>query len=139
MRRYLFLAVVLASPACLLGVPGLIEETEPVGCQPGDTMVCYEGPEGTVDEGICRAGAGVCNEEGSVDVCARTGVAERRGLSLGRRPSTRTATAWSTTTARSGARASGSSGVDRLVGLTTLDDSVIISGDYANEIRLRWR
>lgn len=132
-RRYVLLAVLLASPACFLGVPRLIEETEPEGCQPGDTMVCYEGPEGTQGEGICRAGAGVCNEDGDVDTC--------EGQVLPRVEVCRSddtldedcdgevndhCALWSASF--------GANGPDRLVGLTTFEDSVVISGDYANDI-----
>ena len=132
-RRYVLLAAVLASPACLLGVPRLIEETEPEGCQPGDTQVCYDGPAETQGEGICRAGAGVCNDDGAVEVC--------EGQVLPRVEVCRSddqldedcdgvvndhCALWSASF--------GANGPDRLVGLTTFGDSVVISGDYANDI-----
>ncbi|HHH27539.1 MAG TPA: hypothetical protein ENK57_04200, partial [Polyangiaceae bacterium] len=132
-RRYVLLAAVLASPACFLGVPSLIEETEPERCEPGDTMVCYQGPEDTQDEGICHAGAGLCNEDGLVDVC--------EGQVLPRVEVCRSddtldedcdgevndhCALWSASF--------GGNGPDRLVGLTTFGDSVVISGDYANDI-----
>ena len=36
-----------------------------VTCTPGDTQPCYNGPSGTVDVGICKAGVSTCVEDGS--------------------------------------------------------------------------
>ena len=133
MHRYVVLAALLASPACFLGVPSLIEETEPEGCLPGDTQVCYDGPDGTQGKGICRAGAGQCNDDGVVEVC--------EGQVLPRVEVCRSddgldencdgevndhCALWSASL--------GGNGPDRLVGLTTFGDTVVISGDYANDI-----
>ena len=49
------------------------EEKEPpeegssiiVVCTPGDTQPCYNGPSGTVDVGICKAGISTCVEDGT--------------------------------------------------------------------------
>lgn len=34
-------------------------------CEPGTSVPCYEGPDGTKDVGVCKEGSQVCNEDGS--------------------------------------------------------------------------
>lgn len=38
-------------------------------CEPKATDTCYEGPEGTVDVGQCRAGTHTCGDDGSWGAC----------------------------------------------------------------------
>lgn len=40
-----------------------LEETACGDCQVGDTKPCYEGPKGTEDVGICKAGKQTCNQQ----------------------------------------------------------------------------
>ncbi len=37
----------------------------PSGCEPGSTQSCYEGPAGTAEKGVCKAGKQTCKADGS--------------------------------------------------------------------------
>lgn len=39
------------------------------GCAPGETMPCYEGPDGTLGLGTCAAGLAVCDDTGTWGPC----------------------------------------------------------------------
>lgn len=57
--------VLLIAAGCFIPVP----ELEGV-CRPGEALVCYEGPEGTRDQGLCKAGTGACSRDAQgVDSC----------------------------------------------------------------------
>lgn len=45
------------------GANGGVGGSEP--CQPGASIACYTGPDGTQDVGICKAGLRVCNADGT--------------------------------------------------------------------------
>ncbi len=38
-------------------------------CTPGESVVCYSGPEETEDVGVCRAGAASCSDDGQLGTC----------------------------------------------------------------------
>lgn len=60
---------ILAMPfvACFVPLPDV---TPPGMCTAGQSVSCYEGPEGTLGVGVCRSGAGRCADDGSgVEAC----------------------------------------------------------------------
>lgn len=38
-------------------------------CNPGESVSCYEGPAGTVEVGICKAGTAACGDDGKPGAC----------------------------------------------------------------------
>lgn len=38
-------------------------------CEPAKAEACYEGPEGTVDQGVCKGGMHTCGQDGTWGVC----------------------------------------------------------------------
>jgi hypothetical protein len=132
MRRFLLLTAFLAMPACLLGVPRLIEETEP-DCLPGEAMACYEGPEGTRDVGNCQSGQGVCTEDGTVESCIGQVLPE---VELCRTDDAEDENCDGTVNDHCAlwSASFGDSGPDRLVNLAAFGDDVVIAGDYSSEI-----
>src|SRR5262245_47381319 len=76
--RSCFRYIALCLPGCFLGVPPLAEQGGTGGdggsagasaCVPGTFIECYEGPEGTVDNGVCKQGTALCLPAGDTDVC----------------------------------------------------------------------
>lgn len=39
------------------------------GCEPGDTLACYDGPDGTAQIGLCADGVRTCGEDGEYGTC----------------------------------------------------------------------
>lgn len=50
--------LLLIAAGCFIPVPELEGE-----CRPGEAIVCYQGPEGTRDLGLCKAGTGACSRD----------------------------------------------------------------------------
>lgn len=48
---------------------GDTDEADCVSCDPGERVACYTGPTGTLGVGACRAGVGVCGDDGIVATC----------------------------------------------------------------------
>jgi len=61
--------ILVAALALSLGVAACFQRTpneSNLTCKPGFSSVCYTGPEGTRDKGLCHAGFSVCSEENGV-------------------------------------------------------------------------